>query len=125
MKGSTPIGNADINKEWFESKTYLNAFEDPDLANPSLTPDALEAQKKIITAFGHDMFGAFLSENSGGEEIWLNFISAFRPHSLQVYRKGLTSKWYQLLRFHGVHVDSGQENSRAESLMRLLFREST
>lgn len=122
MEGSSLIGNAHTSKELCEYDAHPNAFEDPDPANTFIPPDALEAHNKIIAAFEDKMYDAVLSGSSSGKEAWLDFISIFRPQSLQVCAKGLTYKCGQLLRSCGVHVDSGRETSRAEFLKRLLLR---
>lgn len=64
-----------------ESEAYLNAFEHPDPAISFLTSDSLDAHNKINNVFRDEMYGASLSGNRGGEEIWLGFISSYRLHS--------------------------------------------
>lgn len=41
---------------------------------------------------------------------------------MQTWPKGLTYKWFQLLRSRGVHIGNGQEISLADALKIFLYR---
>lgn len=77
-----------------------------------------------MTAFDDEAYDVFSSGNETGEELWTDFISPFRSHSLGTGTKDLTYKRCQLLRSRGIHVDSGRETSQAMELTILLFCEA-
>lgn len=86
---------------------YPNAIEDQDHFTPDLTIHAQEDQRKVITAFGDEIYDLFSSGISTVEELWTDCISTLCPQSLKTWPKGPTYKWCQLSRSRGIHLDSG------------------
>lgn len=78
MEGSNLIDNSNIDKKSCLYEPRLNAFEDPNPASHSFSPDSLEAQRKIIIEFLYETNGAIVSESSCGDDMWLFFVHSER-----------------------------------------------
>lgn len=70
------------------------------------------------------MFDPFSMVNSKGEELWMDFISTFYPHSIDLWPKVLTYKWCNFSRSRNVHFGNGRETSRSKVIKRLLLSKS-
>lgn len=52
----------------------------------------LEAHMKLATIFGDKLYRAFGVNETEGRELWAEFVSSFRPHSIQTWPKVLAYK---------------------------------
>lgn len=77
---------------------------------------------KALSSFTEKMILLFSSQDEWERELWMDLIYTFHPHSIRSWPRGLTYKPCKMLRTKGVHVDNGREKSRAEALVRILFR---
>lgn len=67
-----------------ESRYYRNAYEYPDLITPEIIAEGQEANRKVITAFGNELYAILSSRDSTGEELCTScsFSTKTRPKGL-------------------------------------------
>lgn len=82
----------------YSESTYSNAYGDPNPVPPDISQEDFEVHKKSLISFGDEMYKAFVGVNKEGELLWMDFISTFRPHSIEAWPKVLTYKWCAFLR---------------------------
>lgn len=68
--------------EAFRKEPYHNAYGNPSPADHNLPADPRQALNETITKFGDEMYDVFSFRNSCSQELWVDLICSFRPHSL-------------------------------------------
>lgn len=76
----------------YDQRTYPNAYEDPDPVPSEIPKEEFERHKKIVIKFGDEMYDAFSGVDSVGEELRVDLVSTFRPHTIDEWPNGLTSE---------------------------------
>lgn len=107
-----------------DPEPYPTAYEDPDPVCVEMSAQEITAYNRALSVFAEKIFVVFSSENRWIEELWINFISKFHPHSVRSWLKGITYRWCKIFWTKGVHVKNGRETSRAEALVKIIFRNS-
>lgn len=106
----------------YDFSSQPNAHEDSDPPSTKCRKEEVDLLKKSLPAFGDNMHTEFESKNGEGEELCMEFISTFRPHSNIACPKGLTYEWSKL-RIRGVHVDVNRGISQCKRFCSTFFRE--
>lgn len=94
----------------YDPDIYPNAYEYPNPLSLQLSPEDLKQHEKLLTLSQNEMFDAFKTEETSGEELQVEFISTFIRHSIPAWPKGWKYKWCTLLRSRGVFIDIGQKH---------------
>lgn len=84
-----------------------SAFEDTDLSFLCFWTVELDTPSNMTVWFSDELYRIFYSERSTSKNLWVAFISTFRPHSLWICPEGLTWSVCHLLRFCWVFVVMG------------------
>lgn len=89
-----------------------------------LPASASDAQKKAhdvkLTNMGIKTLEVYKEIELTGEDLWIEFISTFRPHSIKAWDHGLVTKWTYFLRRGGVYVENGRVGDKTQKLIDLL-----
>ena len=102
---------------------YPNFSYDPDPLPKSATEAQKEAYLCRINTMGEETLATYTEIRLEGEELWIEFISVFRPHSIKLWNHLLLVKWTKFLLANGVHVETGRSMDKAQKLIDLLFRD--
>ena len=116
----------DDNSKEMEATTkddYPNFYYDPDPL-PSTASDSQRTDYlKLIHKMGEDTLDTYRDLELDGEDLWIEFIAVFRPHTIKLWNHLLLSKWIKQFRSNGVHVARGRASDKAQKLVDLLYRE--
>lgn len=101
---------------------YPNTWYDPD----PLPATATEARKKQYTkdanTLGSDTLDALKEMNLRGEDLWEEFISVFRPHTIKLWNSILLARWINAFKAGDVYIEHGRGADKAQKLIDLLYR---
>lgn len=70
------------------------------------------------------ILGAYKSCSISGEHLWLEFITALRPHSIKSWPRSMIISLAHLLLDREVHVEAARGTNKAQSLIDLRFRDA-
>lgn len=90
----------------FNKATYRNAYEDSDTVLNNAFSEERERHTKQATAFDDEMLDTFNAVKSKGDELWMDFISTFLPHSRDLCATGLTYRYCNLSLSRDVSVEN-------------------
>lgn len=114
-EGETQVDNQDTTE-------YPNAHDDPDPPNFDATQEEKEARNKMIRDYGEEMLAAYRETSFEGRDLWEDFLTAFRPHSIKTWNRSAQARWTCFLRERGVHVGTDRNVRRGQNLIDLLYR---
>ena len=101
---------------------YPNSYYDPDpLPNTSSETQKSEYLAQIHK-MGQDTLETYKELELKGEDLWIEFITVFRPHTIKLWNHLLISKWIRLFKTNDVHIEKGRTGDKAQKLVNLLFR---
>lgn len=106
-----------------EQTAYPNHHDDPNPAPETATALEKEDKKKALREYGFEMLEAYKETCMIGQAQWLDFITAFGPHSVRSWTRPMLAKWADFLTKRDIFVASGRKMSRAEAIIELLYRE--
>lgn len=92
--------------------------------SPLVPPQSRRQYKTKISKLGNDTLKVIQERQFTGKELWIEFISFFRPHSIKVWDPHLLIKWTTLLRRNGIHVEHDLDTHGTQKLIDLLFSDS-
>lgn len=59
-----------------------------------------------------------------GEDLWIEFISVFRPHTIKLWDHLLLTGWISMFKQCDVHIEKGRAADKAQKVIDLLFRKN-
>lgn len=68
------------------------------------------------------MLDAYQKSQLQGAELWEDFLTAFRPCSIQTWNRSQVTTWIDLLRSRGIHIPNIRNQSRWSTLIEILYR---
>lgn len=69
------------------------------------------------------MFETYKVIRMDGRDLWKDFITAFRDHTIMSWQRSRVTAYWDLLKARGVHVGGGRGKNKKEELIKLLHRE--
>lgn len=106
-----------------DKKHYPNAHQDPDPLSSNALDDKNAAIKRKLNEMGSETLQAYHELGIFGNDLWLEFISTFRPHSFKIWEPILLIKWTQFIQLGGAHVDLRRASDRKQKLIDVLYRD--
>eukprot|EP00171_Calliarthron_tuberculosum_P003458 IDg3458t1 len=79
---------------------------------------------KHVFEYSNDMFGAFKKSNLRGEDLWFDFTSTFREHTIMNLSPRILKDWIELLRGGGVYVKKSRGYPRSKALIECLRQDN-
>ena len=101
---------------------YPNTYYDPDPLPASASDAQLSTYSKRLHEMGVSTLETYKELELTGEELWIEFISVFRPHTIKSWDHLLLTRWINLFRMNDVYVERGRSCDKAQKLVDLLFR---
>lgn len=102
---------------------YPNILYDPEPLYVNTASDAeIKRYSQKIHKMGEDLLIAFREAYLVGEDLWINFISAFRSHTIKNWNFALLTGWTSMLIRRDVHVVRGGSVDKAQSLIKLQYK---
>lgn len=105
------------------SAKYPNYADDPDPLPDNATKAAKTARAKETREYSQSMFAMYSRTKMRGKSMWLDFITAFRPHTIRTWNRAFIREWRELLMTRDVFVDKDRTRAPVETLIDLLYRE--
>lgn len=80
-----------------EPTTYPNAADDSEPVADTAIPPEIESKNKELHEYSHSMLDAYLSMNSHGEAMWMDYLTDFLPYSIESWGSSLLTQKTELL----------------------------
>lgn len=110
-----------------KTKVYPNIADDPESIEDTATPEEKEIHWEELRQNGQNMLKRYKSSNPNymkKEVMWLEFIRSFRPHSIKAWTGAMQRDWTDFLIERSVNVNLRRDQTRAQALIDLLYRET-
>ena len=76
-----------------EDKEYPNIANDPDPLTVGATESEKEEHIKSTEQYSQEVFDVFTTTKLEGESLWLDFVTAFRPHTIKTWKFNTFVRW--------------------------------
>lgn len=107
-----------------ECTPYLNLHDDPDPLPDTSSATEKEKHRDVLRNYGTEMLEAYKDTEMRGEVLWIDYLTAFRPHTIKSWTRPMLSRWTNLLTNRDIYETSGRQISKAQALVDLLYREN-
>lgn len=101
---------------------YPNTHYDPNPVRITATAKEKQSHSKAIHKLGDDMLETYKELELEGEELWEEFISVFRPHTITDWNVIMLTRWINFLSKNGIYIEKGRRKDKAQKLIDLLYR---
>lgn len=112
----SPVGDA-------APTPHPNVAHDPDPAPSGASQQEKDRRKAELLSYSQEMYDTYREIGISGEDLWCDFITTFRPHTIQLWPKTALSRWTALLKNGDVYVDMARTKPRQQALIDILYRE--
>ena len=104
--------------------TYPNIYNDHDPLPEKASKEVIEAYNKKADTYMRGVFEILTSTNVRGESLWLDFITAFRPHTIKAWDFKTLIMWTELLISRDIFVEKGRRIKKGQAIIDVLYRDS-
>lgn len=104
-----------------ERKPYPNYCDDPDPIEPSASKKDHQTHVKVLRDYSSKLYEAYNKSSMRTENLWIEFITSFRPHTIRSWSKVQLHEWIDLLRNRGFTIKTTRSRSSYESVIDVLY----
>lgn len=102
---------------------YVQLANDPDPIAKGASAAEKREHVRAIRRYSDETLAALVRNDVKGESLWLDFMTAFRPHTIRTWGRATLIDWTEFLIRQGVFVDKGRHISKTQALTNVLYRE--
>lgn len=114
--------NASIEGSDDEGDVYPNVSDDPSPIDEDSTAEQKGAHTEEIRKYTNSILRTYINLGLEGEELWQDFITAFRPQTIKLWDRDELTKWCKYLRDNGIHVGTSRKTHMSNHLIGVLYR---
>lgn len=106
----------------YNTTEYPNASDDPKPPAQSCTPEERADKLAELRSYSDDMFKAYQSTDLTGEDLWSDFLTAFRPYTIRNWSRPQVATWIGFLTSRDIFITKKRDQTRWSAIVDLLYR---